>query len=351
MSECESVLVDTNLNGELVPQDTASNDDEILNAPTPNPQAQAMFGEHQKEIKRRSEMLTSDALNPASFTRSKEGSTDLPFHILGQEWVLFSVSHVRMPPICEDSRKPAIRFYGMFESAEDASDHARVVLKMDSSVNMQLCRAHEWVAMGSSPERLGADHDMRAHVTSVLDAYTAQRSQASSEFEENVTQRKGGGGKTEEAQVPGLPDEPTEHAATTANCESVSNGLQRATRLPRGGDVRGQSFLVVSFISDNVQTIPEPIFRVYAAFDTQSEADVYVRNTAGECVQDVDIFVTSACEWLFPQNIDDNRLANEVYRSSELDSVMSNHKAQPQKVESFTKWRDSGETTPAVHER
>ena len=312
---------------------------ETVADPTANPQAEAIFGQHHKEIKRRSQVVDSSGLNPASFPRSKEAANDLPFHIPGQEWVLFSVSHVRMSPVCEDPRKPSVRLYGLFQSAEEATDHARVVQQIDASVNLQVCRAHEWVSMRSTPERVRDDEATRRHVASLLSEYDAERRAASQEFQKNVQSKTGGSGTpaSQEAERKRLSDRAREEANRLAGGVSgdETQTLRRATRLPRTAEVRDQSVAVVSFLPDSVQTIPEPLFRVYAAFGTQAEADVYVRNTVGEHVREVDVFVVSLCEWLLAQDIDSANLSNEVYRSEELSSVMSNHKSQPQKVEQF----------------
>ena len=322
---------------------------DTISDPTPNAQAQAIFGQHHKEISRRSKVVESDALNSTSFSRSKESANDLPFKIPGQDWILFSVSHVRMSPVCEDPRNPAVRFYGLFESAEDASDHARVVLQIDPSVNLQVSRAHEWVSMRSTPERLSDDVAVRAHVKDLLSEYTSERSSATKEFKENVNLKKGGRGssQSDEEKQKLMSDNARREANRLAE-DYEKKELRRATKLPRMAEVRDQAFAVVSFVSDTKQPIPEPLFHVYSSFNTQAEADVYVRHTAGEHVRDHDMYVVSLCEWLHPQNIDSTKLANEVYRSEELNSVMANHKSQPQKIEQFKKWREEAEAESAA---
>jgi hypothetical protein len=314
---------------------------ETVSDPTPNAQAQAIFGQHQKEISRRSKVVESGALNSTSFPRSKESANDLPFKIPGQEWILFSVSHVRMSPVCEDPCRPAVRFYGLFESAEDASDHARVVLQSDPSVNLQVSRTHEWVSMCSTPERLADDTAVRTHVKTLLAEHTSTRTSATKEFNNNVQLKRGGKGcaQSNEDDQNRLSRQAKVEANRLAQGDAKKE-LCRAAKLPRTAEVRDQSVAVVSFISDPKQPIPEPLFRVYSAFNTQADADVYVRNTAGEHVRDHDIYVVSLCEWLHPQDIDSTKLANEVYRSEELNSVMANHKSQPQKIEQFKKWRE-----------
>lgn len=318
---------------------------DTISDPTPNAQAQAIFGQHHKEISRRSKVVESDALNSTSFSRSKESANDLPFKIPSQDWILFSVSHVRMPPVCEDPRNPAVRFYGLFESAEEASDHARVVLQIDPSVNLQVSRTHEWVSMCSTPERLADDTAVRVHVKTLLAAYTSERTSATKEFNENVDAKKAGRGSSQsnEEDQKRLSEQARTDANRLAEEGDKKKELRRATKLPRMAEVRDQTVAVVSFISDPKQSIPEPLFHVYSAFNTQAEADIYVRNTAGEHVRDHDMYVVSLCEWLHLQEIDSTKLANEVYRSEELNSVMANHKSQPQKIEQFKKWREEAD--------
>ena len=318
--------------------------DDLTGDPGPNAQAQAIFGQHHKEISRRSNLVESDSLNPSSFPRAKDSSETFSFRMPGQSWVLFSVSHIRMPPVCEDPRKPAVRFYGLFDTAEDATDHAKVVMSVDSSANIQLCRSHDWVAMCSTPESLSADDETREHVQKVIDAYKAKRQTADNEFHENVESKKGGKGlkdglSEKEARI----SREAKEAANTilGEAQKQPNTLCRAPRLPRAAEVRDQAMIVVSFLPDTLKIIPEPLFQVYGAFNSQTEADAYIRNTAGDIVRDFDMYVVSACEWIFPQDVDTLVIGNEIYRSDELNSVMSNHKEQPQKIENFTKWRDS----------
>lgn len=314
----------------------------MTDAPAANAQAKAVFDQHHDEIQRRKSAAHSETVNASSFPRAKnDTTTDLPFVLPDQEFVLYSVSHVRMPPVCENCMEPAIRLYGTFSDAEAAKDHARIVARDDPSTNLQLSRTHEWFCMAASVERLQDQEGMRDHVRRVQEAHSAARVEASSEFSANVAKREGGKGASPDAQA--IAHSRAKRAADAAQkMEPVAlTSLTRAARISRAAEVRDQSYLVVAFLADCIQDLPEPLVCVYGAFHSQEEADVYCRNTAGEEVKDHDLYVVSACEWLFPQNIDPQKLRSEVFRSAELSSVIANHKSQPNQVENYKRWRDS----------
>ena len=120
--------------------------------------------------------------------------------------------------------------------------------------------------------------------------------------------------------------------------------MTAASALPRTAEVRGQTLGVVSFVSDLGQPErPEFLFRVYACFDAQKDADRYVRNTASNEIVEYDIDVVSLCEWLHAQTVEGSKLGNEVFRAPELNNIISNHKSQPQQVAAFERWRNRDE--------
>ena len=323
-------------------------DDPTLCEPLPNAQAKQVFQQHQTEIQRRREAAHNDTLNPASFTRvDREHTSDFPFHLPGQDWLLYSVSHVMMPPVSEDPRAPAVRIYGTFESAEEAIAHGRQVSLVDPTTNLQVARTHQWVCMSASPERLRDTAAVDAHVRKVVQRYEADRKVAGEEFERSVSKHEAGRGLSPDAAVEekALAERAVRAATTLRGEEASGRPLTKATRLPRNAEVRDQTHLVCGFLPDPLQAVPEPLFVCLGAFPTQQDCDLYVRNTAGEHVRDVDLYAVSACEWLFPQRIDGAKITSEVYRSAELSNVMSNHKSQPQKVEAYRKWLD--DTKPA----
>ena len=99
-------------------------------------------------------------------------------------------------------------------------------------------------------------------------------------------------------------------------------------------DVRGQKLCVISFVKDD-SVIPQFLFQVYAFFEKEDECNAYIRNVCGDKVQDFDIDVVSTCQWIFPQQMTYDKVNKEIFRSDELDRIMSSHRNQPKEVARF----------------
>ena len=297
-----------------------------------------MFTQHQEEIKRRGDVLRmQESINPGvfEFAKDDEGS-DFPFVTEGQDWVLFSVSHRAMPPVALDATDPAVRIYGVFETTDEAVAHAKQIQGVDASVNLQMAKTREWIVARSSPDRIDPELDA-AHVAAVLEAYQDTRTRNTAEFKENVREAKGVGPVIED-----ITDEATASDGPATAPTVDTSAMRSASALPRSAEVRGQTLAVVSFVADVQHAeCPEFLFKVYACFDAQKDADRYVRNTASHEVRDFDMDVVSLCEWLHAQKVSGSKLKSEVFRAPELNSIISNHKSQPQQVASFERWRNS----------
>ena len=212
-------------------------------------------------------------------------------------------------------------------------EHARVVAGVDPTCSLMVSPTHEWTMLPRNPDRLLAAAD---HVSDVLEAYKAEREKSNEEFRENVRKKRGGAGKKRGG-------EEEEEAR-----KGEEDGLPRAPlRLGRDAEVRDQSVVAASFVKDSTgggcSSCPEPVFRVYAAFESSSAADAWAR-AAGDTVVAYDIDVVSTCAWLFVNDIEAEKIEQEVYRSEELSSIMSNHRKQPQMCENFQRWRDESES-------
>ena len=101
--------------------------------------------------------------------------------------------------------------------------------------------------------------------------------------------------------------------------------------------------VAATFLKDPTQSVGEPIFRVYAAFESAAAGDAWAR-CAGDHVVEYDIDLVTTCVWLFVNDVDGKKIAQEVYRSPELNSIMTTQKKQPQAVEQFEKWRRESES-------
>lgn len=282
------------------------------------------YQKNHAEIQRRQEVAQSDNVNSRSFERT--AAADPPFRNDAQTHFVWSASHESMAPRAKDAAHPAVRIYGLFPSYAEALEHAQVVASLDGSCSLMVSPTHEWTMVPRSSERLSD----AAHTERVLAAYKEARDASAKTFKDNVAARRGGLGERKEA--------PAEGAA-----EGGPAALPAPRRLGRDAEVRDQSLVAASFLKDTTQAVGEPIFRVYGAFATTAEGDAWAR-AAGDTVVDYDIDLVSTCVWLFVNDVDPEKIGQEVFRSAELDSIMANQKKQPQQVENFRKWRDESES-------
>lgn len=90
----------------------------------------------------------------------------------------------------------------------------------------------------------------------------------------------------------------------------------------------GQGFALISVLPD---TLPEKehLFKLYNVTETQSEADSFVRNVAGDYVSDIDMFVVQLYQWV---RLDDRGTARTVHRNAELNKMFSAQRSQAGRI-------------------
>lgn len=285
------------------------------------------YAKNHSEIQRRHQLATdTEKQNPRTFERAPD-APEIPFKLDAQTHFVWSASHESMAPKARDARHPALRIYGLFPSHSEAVEHAQVVASLDPTCSLMVSPTHEWTVLPRAPERLA---DAETHVAAVLAAYDERREESKRTFEENVAKHRGGKGK-KRADDRG-DDVPTQEGEAPA-----------PRRLGRDAEVRDQSLVAVSFVEDTTQPVGEPVFQVYAAFANTIDADAWAR-AAGDTVVAYDIDVVSTCVWLFPNDVAPEKIGKEVYRSKELESIISNHRKQPQMCENFERWRQESES-------
>lgn len=292
-----------------------------------------VFTQHHEEIRRRHDVTISADQNPTTFERAKDAVVNLPFKIDTQSIAVYSVSHERMAPKAQDPKAPAIRIYGLFPDQDEALDFAKTLSECDPSCSVLMCPTHEWNLLPRSPERLQDPQSIGAHIDRVLKRYANERDESTQRFHDNVKNHRTGDAtsKTKKEE-----DEKT-------NDHESTKPATKGKRLPRDAEVRGQQFVAVSFLTDTEQSIPEPLFRIYAAFDSTADADSWVRNSGGDEVKDFNIDIVDLGKWLFPNDVPNEKLSKEVYRSSELGNIMQSFKDQPAAVENYRKWREESD--------
>lgn len=287
-----------------------------------------VYQPYHNEIRRRESTFDSMASqNQMTFDRASE--EEVPFKIDGQSHFVWSASHVKMPPLAISDNQPAVRIYGLFGSADEALEHAKVVSALDPTCSVLISPTHEWVVLPKDVARLQDAEGARTHADAVLAAYRAAREKSAENFQKNVAEHRTGVGP-----------ESINKEKEEERVEDLSHLKMAPQRIGRDAEVRDQSVVAASFVRDETGgAVTEPIFRVYAAFESTKEGDVWAR-CAGDHVVEFDIDLCSTCAWLFPNAVDSEKVQKQIFRPKELTAIMQNQKSQPQKCENYRKWRD-----------
>ena len=281
------------------------------------------FELHHNEIRRRSSLARSgEDVNASTFDRVENEGADDSFRNPEQKYVLYSLSQQEFAPRPTDETQPAVCVYGAFETVEEAQEHVVHVQREHPKHSILIGETHDWIVAHATMSHFKDPAYGPSHVTRLLDAECAKREACNKEFQENVEAKRAGAVR-EVTEV--TEDDKAKEASAS---ESKNHKISVTCR------VVDQRFGVASFVKDDA-TPPEFIFKVYACYETEAEANRYVRNVAGDHVREIDIDVVKLCAWAFPQNMDGVNVQKEIYRASELNAVMASHKKNPQEVEKF----------------
>lgn len=309
--------------------------------------------EHQKEIKRRTALVRSGHVNSRTFERVEGIGSDPPFQNEEQQWVLFSVSHVGMPPRSRRADRPALRVYGCFPTREEAMEYAARLTQYDKTCNLQLNRTHEWILACRDPTRLADEEYVRRKTQRLLKAHMERLVSSDKNFEETKLKMQQDTSKpmVEDGVIPSDSEE-EEWEEQAEGCDEdpgIPEGAIAAPQtLPGSCEVAGQRQLCICFIDDKEdEQEPEFLFQVLQCFATDAEADRYVRNVASPRIQDVDIDLVTTLRWLFPTAPMDESVRKE-YRSSELTAIMDYRRNEPRKVEELRRQEKEGALLPSL---
>ncbi len=286
------------------------------------------FEQHHNEIKRRSEITKQGFTDDKTFTKV-EDNNNFSFKFDDQAFVVFSLSQESFAPIPVNNSNPAICIYGAFPTREEAVEYAHNVIK-EHNISIFVDQTHKWIAAVKNTECMTNNTYIESHTSKLIKKHQEMLHTNLQEFKENVENKKAG--NTTKNEKSDQPDQPKETTEKNSKSHKISSKL----------DVRGQKLAVVSFVKDDAD-IPEFLCQIFAFFDKEEDANVYIRNVCGDKIQDFDIDVVSTCEWIFPQNMTYENANKEIFRSEELDHIMRNHKNQPKEVARFKDAMDKNE--------
>ena len=301
-------------------------------------QVQSTFMSHHEEIRRRVE---SKDEQPG--LQMVEAAENYEFMMESQKFVLFSISHVEMAPICKDRTQPAVRIYGTFDDRDSAVQHAASIQACDPNCNLQCDETHKWILACSSVAKLTDESYVHAKAERILKRSLVELEESKEEFIEDVHDKMSK--NTPDMKIAedagGNDDDSRVVSANESNDVEVDGKQKYASVLNASCQVIDQQLVVVSFIVDKEDDPPEFLFKVYGCFPNKEESNVYVRNTAAPRVSDYNLDVCNTCQWLYPQlELSGQAPSKQVYRSSELTKIMDNHQSQPDRVEAFKRSQD-----------
>jgi len=244
------------------------------------------------------------------FGETRGQGSSLPFYDTSQSIVLFSVSHVKMPPIAADAKSPAVRFYGCFANRESALAFATRVVACDPACNIQMANTHSWVVACSNAERCTDVEYCDAKIGRLTAHHQAAIESAKVEFNARSATLKQAGPEPEMLREPVTVRADSPAAATPVTTSFLDASCTLAF----------QSVLCVSFVKDELDLDePEFMFRVFRACKDEMEAAGYIKAVASKRVIDHSIDVVDLCVWGYPQS---DAASETTYRNKLLDDIM-----------------------------
>lgn len=285
-----------------------------------------------EEISRRQNVTgsTTDFSETTYFSRDGDGA-NLPYVLHGQNFALVTMGTNVLAPRPLDSLRPALRVYGAFDTKEEAREHAEVVSSLDKTCSLAVIPMRSWFILPQNEECRDNPEERMRRTEKRLQWWRVKQMEEGEQFKRRVSERL-------------QPDEPSSMMDTdtaTAVQESedgTTEAEQIVYRAPRrlrtGGEVRGQGYVALSVIPDDV--IGECLVNLHGFFESAGEADRWSRNVASRHVTDDDIFTAQACEWLYPNG---ETKSTTHYRNDELQRIMDAAERNPQAVQDYKDWK------------
>lgn len=306
-----------------------------------NGKALPTFEEQQDEIKRRLGVIldrhdSGECATTVGFQGSKGGKgTHYPFKRDDQVYLVFSTSHIGVPPIAPSPDFAGFRVYGTFETQVDAFTYATDFAAQDSECNVQIAKMQDWVLAVSHLDKV----ENVDYTTNKTEMILAQHLQGLKESEADFRNY------VENPDENRLPEKSDNAPSATKNA-TVDNVISSEkeiykTRLSRNMEVRGQNFAVVSYVKDKLveSTEEEFIFNVWGCFEDEEECDGWIRDVASVEVTDHAMHVVSMYSWVQPIQMENSKATIPVhYRTEELDAIMKHANQHTKDLKDFKKW-------------
>lgn len=294
------------------------------------------------------EINTATDETQSHFSFATGTGTSLPFHDTEHSIVLFSTSHIGMPPIATDPKTPAVRFYGCFKNRTQAAAFAQRIAACDPTCNIQMGDTHKWILACSSASKCTDATYCDAKIDRLIAHHAAATQSARKAFMERTEALKSAGPGPDRQGDTQKTDETAHKSAPATNTDSIAPDTHQATQVPTSDtkeephtarrDTNGsfldascmlafQTVLCVAFVKDEIDTdIPEFMFKVLRSCKDEAEASGYIKVVASKHITDHPIDVVDLCAWGFPQT---DESIQTTYRNKQLDEIMQTNPIIP----------------------
>lgn len=346
--------------------DASVPDASVPDAPSPQgpvvgDQIRSLYSAHQAEIARRKlavekEYTDTETKTYTGFSHLKSTNSDgktFSFTDADQQYFVFNISHSGLPPLIEGN-DPGIRICGVFSTLEEAHGHAHLMSSDDSDCCVLVAPMQQWVVLGSTPELLSNDAWCKEQRQRLLQKHDKEIIDRDVEFanrrcKEDTIESDALKVQSSSSQ-PGSAMEPVQMESNDTPNNDSSKKRYHSHKLSRNLEVRNQNVAVMSVVRDEEGSNPAHLmFSVWMAFDTENEANSWIRNVAGDQIIHHSLDTVDMYQWLFPQSATDEKIRNCTYRNSEEQTIMSFASQQSSTVEGFKRFCEAdGINAPAI---
>lgn len=310
--------------------------------------------DHKREVARRKHVLERhrcQSFNRKGFETGAKSSkgVHIPFNREDQKFIVFSTSHVHMPPIAS-AENAAIRVYGAFPTLGEAYTYAREFTEADADCNVQIGKSQDWILAVDTCEKLEDENYVASKRNRILEAYDnifeseAERFKQYVEFPDKHRNgelkpiEEGCEDEEEQKNEEQKNEEEKNEEEKNEDQEQTRNMKEYNCRFPRALEVREQNYAVISIIEDANDPEREFIFIVWGCFLSEDECDGWIRDVASKHVTKYAMNVVSMYTWCRVSEMANAENVPVHYRAAELDSLMKHATQHGKDVDAFKEW-------------
>ena len=263
-----------------------------------------------------------------NFEATSGPGSALPFRDKNQSFVLYSLTHVGIPP---RGGEAGLRVYGAFPTKNSAKAFAKNIQEADPTCSLAIAPTHEWILIPKNVDLLSDAEYINKETERLLKRLSVENSVSKARFEQHQKELREKSAVPEEdcpIMVEKMDDDEKarlEKGDTSADPKPDPGNdpdfVDVPIPLPMTCKLSNQESVVISFVfDDKTKTDQEILFKVYRVCRNDEEASNFARNVVCKNVKDVDVDVADCGEWLLPLNGRQN--IERHYRDKRLDDLM-----------------------------